>query len=136
MSSTTFQTIIGALFSLMFLTAVYRLGRSQRLSFRYTVGWMILGALGVLAGLLIPVAEPIAKQLQVAPSALLGVGAVILLVVLCVQLSISISGLQEQVRRIAEETASLDRTLPGLLSNSNTNFSGSGGAPVIQRIRI
>jgi hypothetical protein len=107
MSSTTFQTIIGALFSLMFLTAVYRLGRSQRLSFRYTVGWMILGALGVLAGLLIPVAEPIAKQLQVAPSALLGVGAVILLVVLCVQLSISISGLQEQVRRIAEETAFL-----------------------------
>ena len=107
MSSTTFQTLIGALFSLMFLTAVYRLGRSQRLSFRYTVGWMILGALGVLAGLLSPVAEPIAKQLQVAPSALLGVGAVILLVVLCVQLSISISGLQEQVRRIAEETAFL-----------------------------
>lgn len=107
MSSTTFQTIIGALFSLMFLTAVYRLGRSQRLSFRYTVGWMILGALGVLAGLLIPVAEPIAEQLQVAPSALLGVGAVILLVVLCVQLSISISGLQGQVRRIAEETAFL-----------------------------
>ena len=107
MTSTTFQTIIGALFSLIFLTVVYRLGRSQRLSFRYTVGWMILGALGVLAGLLIPVAEPIAKQLQVAPSALLGVGAVILLVVLCVQLSISISGLQEQVRRIAEETAFL-----------------------------
>jgi hypothetical protein len=107
MRSTTFQTIIGALFSLMFLAAVYRLGRSQRLSFRYTVGWMILGALGVLAGLLVPVAEPIAKQLQVAPSALLGVGAVILLVVLCVQLSISISGLQEQVRRIAEETAFL-----------------------------
>ena len=111
MSSTTFQTIIGALFSLMFLTAVYRLGRSQRLSFRYTVGWMILGALGVLAGLLIPVAEPIAKQLQVAPSALLGVGAVILLVVLCVQLSISISGLQEQVRRIAEEIAFLRQEL-------------------------
>lgn len=111
MRSTTFQTIIGALFSLMFLTAVYRLGRSQRLSFRYTVGWMILGALGVLAGLLIPVAEPIAKQLQVAPSALLGVGAVILLVVLCVQLSISISGLQEQVRRIAEETAFLRQEL-------------------------
>ena len=107
MSSSTFQTIIGALFSLMFLAAVYRLGRSQRLSFRDTVGWMILGALGVLAGLLVPVAEPIAKQLQVAPSALLGVGAVILLVVLCVQLSISISGLQEQVRRIAEETAFL-----------------------------
>jgi cell division protein FtsB len=38
---------------------------------------------------------------------LLGVGAVVLLVVLSVQLSISISGLQEQVRRLAEETAFL-----------------------------
>ena len=111
MSSTTLQTTIGALFSLIFLTTVYRLGRNQKLSFRYTVGWMILGALGVLAGLLVPVAEPIAKQLHVAPSALLGVGAVILLVVLCVQLSISISGLQEQVRRIAEETAFLRQEL-------------------------
>jgi len=107
MTSTTFQTIVGAVLSLMLMTGVYRLGRKQRLSFRYTVGWMILGAFGVLAGLLIPVAEPIAKQLQVAPSALLGVGAVVLLVVLSVQLSISISGLQEQVRRLAEETAFL-----------------------------
>jgi len=107
MTSTTFQTIVGAVLSLMLMTGVYRLGRKQRLSFRYTAGWMILGAFGVLAGLLIPVAEPIAKQLQVAPSALLGVGAVVLLVVLSVQLSISISGLQEQVRRLAEETAFL-----------------------------
>lgn len=68
---------------------------------------MILGSLGVFAGLLVPVAEPIAQKLQVSPSALLGGGAVVLLVILCVQLSISISGLQEQVRRLAEEAAFL-----------------------------
>jgi hypothetical protein len=106
-SSTSVQTVVAAVVSLMFLLSVYRLGRKQKLSFRYTTGWMILGSLGVFAGLLVPVAEPIAQKLQVSPSALLGGGAVVLLVILCVQLSISISGLQEQVRRLAEEAAFL-----------------------------
>jgi len=107
MSSNTIQIVVAALLSVVFVLAVYRLGRNQKLSFRFTVGWMALGLLGILAGLLIPVAEPIAEKLQVAPSTLLGGGAVVLLVVLSVQLSISISGLQEQVRRLAEEAAFL-----------------------------
>jgi len=107
MSTQTAQTLFAALISLVFVLTVYRLGRKQKLSFRYTVGWMVLGGLGVVAGLLVPVAEPIAQQLQVSPSALLGGGAVVLLVTLCVQLSISISGLQEQVRTLAEEVAYL-----------------------------
>jgi hypothetical protein len=117
MSSNTVQTLFAAVVSLVFFLAVYRLGRKQKLSFRYTVGWMILGTLGVFAGLLIPVAEPIAKTLQVSPSALLGGGAVVLLVVLCVQLSISISGLQEQVRRLAEEAAFLRQELEEVSSS-------------------
>lgn len=107
MSTRTIQTLFAAVISLIFLLAVYRLGRKQKLSFRYTVGWMILGGLGVVAGLLSPFAEPIALQLRVSPSALLGVGALLLLVILCVQLSISISGLQEQLRSITEEVAYL-----------------------------
>lgn len=107
MSSNTVQTLFAAVISLVFFLAVYRLGRKQKLSFRYTVGWMLLGVLGVVAGLLTPIAEPIAQRLEVTPAALLGVGAVVLLVTLCVQLSISISGLQEQVRRLAEEAAFL-----------------------------
>lgn len=107
MSAATLQTVFAAIISLVFVLSVYRLGQKQKLSFRYTVGWMLLGVLGVVAGLLTPIAEPIAQRLEVTPAALLGVGAVVLLVTLCVQLSISISGLQEQVRRLAEEAAFL-----------------------------
>ena len=58
-----------------------------------------------------PVADPIANKLHLSPPAFLAVGAVVLLVTLCVQLSISISGIQEQVRRLAEEAAFLRQEL-------------------------
>ena len=111
MTAKTTQTLFAALISLIFVLAVLRLGRKQKLSFRYTVGWLILGCLGVVAGALVPVADPIASKLHLSPAAFLGVGAVILLVTLCVQLSISISGIQEQVRRLAEEAAFLRQEL-------------------------
>lgn len=107
MNPQTTQTFIAAAISVVFVVVVYRLGRRQKLSFRYTVGWMVLGAIGVVAGVILPLTEPLANQLSMSPAAFLGVGAVILLVTLCVQLSISISGLQEQVRTLAEEVAYL-----------------------------
>lgn len=107
MSARAIQTIVAAAISLVFVLVVHRLGRHQRLSFRYAVGWMLLGSLGLIAGALVPLAEPIADLLSVSPAALLGLGGMILLLVLCVQLSISISGLQEQVRTMAEEAAFL-----------------------------
>lgn len=107
MSVRTVQTLVGAGVSLVFVLAVHRLGRRQRLSFRYAVGWMLLGSLGLVAGVLVPLAEPLADLLSVSPAALLGLGGMILLLVLCVQLSISISGLQEQVRSMAEESSFL-----------------------------
>ena len=111
MTAKTTQTLFAAFVSLIFVVAVLRLGRRQKLSFRYTVGWLLLGTLGLVAGLLAPIANPIANKLQLSPAALLGIGAVILLVTLYVQLSISISGIQEQVRRLAEEAAFLRQEL-------------------------
>ncbi len=107
MSPETTQTLLASLMSIVFVLVVYRLGRRQKLSFRYTVGWLVLGGLGVVAGIILPLAEPLANRLHLSPAALLGVGAVALLVTLCVQLSISISGLQEQVRTLAEEASFL-----------------------------
>jgi amino acid transporter len=111
MRSQTLQTVIAALLSFVFVLIIHRMGRRQKLSFRYTVGWLGLGGLGIIAGLMIPVAEPVAEFMKLSPSALLGAGAVSLLVVLCVQLSISISGLQEQVRTLAEEASYLRQEL-------------------------
>ena len=111
MSSQTTQTLFASVISFIFVASVYRLGRQQKLSFRYTVGWLVLGGLGVIAGILSPLAEPIADRLNLSPAALLGVGGLLLLLVLCVQLSISISGLQEQVRTLAEEASYLRQEL-------------------------
>ena len=121
MSAKSVQTIFSALVSLIFVLSVYRLGRKQKLSFRYTVGWMVLGALGIFAGIVSPIAEPIADKLEVTPAALLGIGAVVLLVTLCVQLSISISGLQEQVRRLTEEAAFLRLEIEEVATKDQSN---------------
>jgi hypothetical protein len=101
----TVQVLYSASVSLFFIVLVYRLGRKQKLSFRYTVGWMGLGVVGFLGALLLPLAAPVAGVFGVAPAALIGLAAIVLLVALCVQLSISISGIQEQLRKIAEELA-------------------------------
>lgn len=114
------HAVLAAVIGAVFVAVVYRLGRRQSLSFRYTVGWLILGMLGVVAGLLAPLAQPVADFLSLTPAALIGVGGMLLLLVLCVQLSISISGLQEQMRVMAEELsflrARLDRERPSGLS--------------------
>jgi hypothetical protein len=63
--------------------------------------------MGMFAGLFIPVVTPLSKNLKITPAALIAVGALGVLVLICVQLSASISALQEQVRRLAEQIAHL-----------------------------
>lgn len=99
------NTLICAIGSGLVGLVVFRLSRQQRLSFRYTVGWLSLCAIGVLAGFFIPIVQPISEALRLTPAAFLALGALTLLVAICIQLSISISGLQQQVRRLSEELA-------------------------------
>ena len=64
-----------------------------------------------MAGVIIPVITPVANFLAITPAALLAIGGIILLVIICVQLSISISGLHERQRRLTEELAHLRQTV-------------------------
>ena len=107
MSQQTIQLVEIALIALICALAVLRLARRQQLSFRYAVGWLSLAAVALLAGLFIPIVGPIADWLRIEEFTLVAAVAVILLLVVCVQLSISISGLQRQVQRLAEEIAIL-----------------------------
>jgi hypothetical protein len=106
-SQSAIQVVAAAVLSLIFAGMVYRLARTGRLSFRYTVGWLTLSMLGLLAGFFVPIVQPIAEFLKLTPAALLALLAVVLLVSICIQLSISISGLQEQLRSMAEKVALL-----------------------------
>ena len=110
MSQYTVRVLLAGTLSGLGALAVYRLGRLGKLSFRYTIGWLVLCGVGVFAGAFIPLLEPLAEALEVSPAAVLVVGAVLLLIVICVQLSVSISGLQEQNRRLSEEIALLEQT--------------------------
>ena len=79
--------------------------RKQKISFRYTVGWLILFGFMALGGLAISKIEKVADQFEVSPAAFIAAISAFLLLGLCVQLSISISGLQRQLRKVNEDVA-------------------------------
>ena len=99
--------MIAAFTGLTLLVVVVRLSRRGQLSFRYTIGWIAVASIGILSGLLVPLAEPVANALGLSSAALLALLALVFFVLISVQLSISISGLQKQNQMLAEELARL-----------------------------
>jgi len=106
-SSSATQITIAAVIGLVLLVIVVRLSRRGQLSFRYAMGWISVASIGILGGLLVPLAEPVAKALGLSAAALLALLALIFFVLIAIQLSISISGLQKQNRTLTEEVARL-----------------------------
>ena len=108
------QAIELAAISCLFSIAVIALSRRGRISFRYTVGWLTLCALGALGGLLLPIIEPLSDKFRLDAFSFVGAIAVVVLLGLCVQLSISISGLQTQLRKLNENFALQKKELDDL----------------------
>jgi hypothetical protein len=98
--------------SLLLATLIYRLAVKQKISFRYLVGWLSICALGIFSRIFIPMVEPLSIFLRVTPSALLAMVGISFLLLICVQLTISISGMQQQIRRLTEEIALLGTQSP------------------------
>ena len=88
--------------------------RKQKISFRYSVGWLTLFGFMALGGLAIPKIEKIADLFKVSPAALITAISLFLLLALCVQLSISISGLQRQLRKLNEDVALQKKVIDNL----------------------
>ncbi|NDF55824.1 MAG: DUF2304 family protein, partial [Proteobacteria bacterium] len=72
---------------LVTLFVVVRLSRRGQLSFRYALGWMAVSALGILAGLFVPLAEPVADALGLSAAALVALLGVVFFVLIAIQLS-------------------------------------------------
>ena len=113
MEKSFLQALVATLACLTVGTVVYFLAKKQKLNFRYTVGWLTLCIIGIFASLGTSRLEPIAKALGVTASALIGLTALLLLILLAIQLSVSISGLQIQNRRLAEQIAIISRNYVG-----------------------
>lgn len=103
-----------AVIACLFGIAVVGLSRRGNISFRYTIGWLSLCALSAVGGLLLPIIEPLSEKLQLDAFSLVGALAVIVLLGLCIQLSISISGLQRQLRWLNEDLALQKKELDDL----------------------
>jgi hypothetical protein len=108
------QAIEIAVVASLFAIAVISLSRRGRISFRYTMGWLTLCLLSAGGGLLLPTIEPLSRRFQLDAFSLVGALAVMVLLSLCIQLSISISGLQRQLRRLNEDLALQKRELDEL----------------------
>jgi hypothetical protein len=96
--------MVGGL-SLASIVVVFSLAQKQKISFRYAAGWMILFGVGLLGGIVVPLVAPLADFLNLAPISIVVGSAVLALLAICVQLTVSISGLQHQVRQLAEKIA-------------------------------
>ena len=105
MSPEILQALTTACLALFGGTLIIILARRQMLSFRYAAGWLVLLLLTALSGILIPLARPLSKSLSTTPGVLVSGSAIVILVLICIQLSVSISGLQKQVQKLAEEIA-------------------------------
>ena len=90
-----------------FAIAIILIARRGGLSMRYTLGWLFVAACVVAAALFGQVVEPAASALDLDPIVLMLGFASLALLCLTVQLSITVSGLTERVRSLAEAHAIL-----------------------------
>jgi hypothetical protein len=107
----TVQRIELAVGCILFGLLVIRFSQKRRISFRYTVGWLVLCGLGIFASLLIPVFTPIAEFLKLSPTVFLIAVASVGSALLFLQLTVSISGTQRRVDSLAQENALLREKL-------------------------
>lgn len=95
----------------LFATIVLILARRQLISLRYALGWTLISSIGILGALVTPFVRPVAELFGMSPTGVLLAGATLVLLAITLQLSISVSGLQAQLRDLAEAHALLARRL-------------------------
>lgn len=107
MSNKVAQILQIAIIAVLMGTLIISIAKRQLISFRYTVGWLGFCVVTLLGAVMVPVVEPVAKFLKVDPFTVVAGSAFLTLLAICIQLSISISGLQRQLHKVNEIVALL-----------------------------
>jgi len=107
MSTTAKQALVLAVGGLFIIAFILRLARHRFLSTRYAIGWLGVGALVALAAAMMPFVGRLGRLANMTPTAVLLTISSVLLLAISVQLSISVSQLQERLRTTAEAHALL-----------------------------
>jgi hypothetical protein len=102
------QTVLIEVGALLLLTSTLVLVRRRLLSIRYGLGWLTVSLAGVVAGPLLSVFATNARTLGFTPTGFsLGI-LILFLLLLCLQLSVSLSGLHRAIRELGEHAALLE----------------------------
>ena len=96
---------------MVLLAVVVALARRQTITLRYTIGWTLIALAALFGSLLTPLVKPLSDMLGMTPTGLLLVTASGVLLAITMMISVSVSGLQAQLRDIAEAHALLARRL-------------------------
>lgn len=90
------------------IVSLITLLRLRRLKEKYATLWIILGVASAVVGAVPPLAGTLADVLGVEnPANLLFAAAIFVLLMVCIQLSLEVSSLEESVRTVTEEHALL-----------------------------
>jgi len=111
MSDRTMFSIEIAIVAVLFAIHIARLSRKGMLSFRYSVGWIAIAIIGLLASPLVIVVAPLADKLRLTPTVLLAAISTVAVAVILIQLSVSISGNQRKMDTLVRENALLKEKL-------------------------
>jgi len=131
MSNVAVQSLLVALGGLGLLAGVFLLARRGLLSLRYALGWMAVSMLLLGAAVVLVLIGGISHSLPITPTGLLaGVGLAFLLVV-CLQLSISLSGQQDAIRELSEANALLGERLKRFEDQLHDPHSALRGYPAV-----
>ncbi len=114
MSAAFRQGALIALGGVLLGIAAITLARKRLITLRYAVGWLAVGIVTLVGAAAAPLVTPIAKLFSMTATGVLLAGATGLMVAIAIQLSISVSGLQAQVRELAEAHALLANRLDEL----------------------
>jgi hypothetical protein len=111
---------------LAFGSVIAMVARRGHLTMRYTLGWFFVGLCIMIGGISSGLVGPLASYLSISPDTLVLALAAIALLALTVQLSISVSGLLEQCRTLAEGQALLEERVRQL--SGETDAKPASGA--------
>jgi len=101
------QELVIALGGVGLAILVLFIARRHLLTLRYTVGWVVLAVVMTLSALLSGFVEPLANAVGMTATGVLLALASGTLLLICIQLSISVSGLSSQLRELIESEALL-----------------------------
>ena len=107
MSSTVKQALLITIGGVGLAAIILLLARRRLISLRYTLGWLAVATTVTVSSLFAGLVKPVADRFEMSPTAVFLASATVLLVGISIQLSISVSGMQNQIRQLAEANALL-----------------------------